>query len=185
MKWLKVFVFVAVCGLTWLTTNALRAQFRQNVAPQFSLKSIETREIEPEAYGVLSRDPNAIPANFFQVKDLKAVVQDQVAIVSGTAHLQQLQRNWIPERYFWKLSCLRADGSCFAEQVYPDQPIDLNPPATIQPTFADVIPIPPGRSRIRLSLLAIPPTVDPRLLQDREFARDHSGPWSTIEVEAN
>ena len=185
MKWLKIFVFAAVCGITWLTTNAIRAQFRQNAAPQSSPKITETREIELEAFEAVVRDLNISPANFSQVKDLKAVVQDQVAVVSATAHIQQLERNWIPQRYFWKLCCLRADGSSYAELVYPDQPIDLNPPATIQPTFADVIPIPPGRCRIRLSLLAIPPTVDPRSLLDQKFAREHSGPYSTIEVGAN
>ncbi len=75
--------------------------------------------------------------------------------------------------YLWRLKVVTPDQKIFAKQVYFHQIFTMVEGGEMAPTFEDLIDIPPGESRVELTLYAFAKGTDLKFLDNEETANGY------------
>jgi len=180
----RAFVFLLVCFATCMSIQAFRKPLA--IAQNASGPTLDTFEgnydLNSDPY-YQNGTPGTFTTNAVRVGKSKSVqtatidsaslikfeinVADRQVMVAATALLQGNNSNI---RYVWRLRTYAANNSIFASRDYIDQAFSMDGDGSMEPSFADVIDVPPGESHVVLSLYAVPKGTSLKIINDDKKA---------------
>jgi len=174
---LRSVVFCAVAVLTWTLTGGLRAQAP---APGVAmpLPDPEVTDTTLDNGGLSQARPGfnpqiAAPAETggIHMQGFEAFALDGQAIIqSGVS----ISLKGPAQKFVWHVRILDSTATKVLDQkLYDDQVFQTNLDGTHLSNFGDILPLPPGKSRVQLRLYALPINVNMTSLLSEKKARPY------------